>query len=1272
MGNTSYRKNPLVIEYEKYKNDNIMLLGEGGFGKSTCLQCLNNALIEKAEKGDSIVPIFIDLKDIDTTVDNPICEYLYLNYCGEDTDRDKVKDILNGKSKVTEKYKLVIIIDGINEPIADVKGKILSEVDSYIREIFKSEANIQFVISSRVKETDKRFRGFKILQLNGLSDNQIKEYIENKFGALEKGKTINSKLVEILRAPFFMSVFSKTYDKKSLFPDIYEEKMVRKSHILHEYVEKLQRDTISKPIANEIITEFILNFWLPKIAFDLETERKLSFPENDFKSDTNIDRKSKKEYCENFLNVNNTDIYSKTLENFDDFRLLSVCLSNYSFIDNNGETCMFSHEYWKDYFAARHIQNLMNTVKVDELEKAVEKNVRQFVGELVYQYNEKYKYSKKPSYKLVYKEQERKWEEDDSDTRKCECDFEDKDNLEEWTESPIEYFMQENHNKLNGNPITICNLIEIMKTARNNHIIAKYDYLDLRQTELYGDNYNLSGSTFHFSKINKTVFQCRINGEVLAMCFSKDSKMLAHFFYDDESYGVYVENLENNESKTAMLSKEESKKVYKSNIGGMFFFNKNSCIAVNLGDCFAYFDLDVNYLSRLINYAAWEKEFDPINNELSAEVINSVKLLQKNRVVFYRDGFSHVFEISKTGNSVLMNGKIVAEEDDDRFNCISISENGNNLFTGTYDGKLNVYTVNYHDKTLSLEKYYSSIYSNSINCLAISSDKEKLAYADFHKVTIQNLNSAINNSYNAYSATVNWETCMQKSIALFVSHIWENELCVNVVDLNSHCTVQTMIIKHENFLHYRYNSGYIISENGDYLAVVVDKETIQVWMVDFDKKIKIIKTINFFEYVHDKKTLKSLSLCFDTDDSRLLLCDDTKNEILHGWSIGERKLRMVNNEFIKIHISQNKHQVVYSNIIGCDFSCTEFLDDNEKSSEDTAMLLYQNGAVRIPEKYLNMVHNLMDNYYSSNIKIPIRLIVDAIERQYGCVYSFEDKLYLRRFMIACLNLWFCKPDDLLGSVSKFAIKVKQIVHNYTASNGLDNYIIKNNTLYINNHLEKENQKKYEINFFKAIAEAIFNCNNEHIVINNVLTEMAAEKIYNMDVNDSRIIMPKTVQETICGENIDIRAGYDNYNLLISLAKQLFIAKGINENKVIADMFIHGFDTVLSKLKSDNDLDNYLEILDIEYSKYINRFINGVEDETEIQLINDYQMQINDLFDETNQNYLAFCALITQDELRQKAISKLNDKNKSVDASGLYHKRASRKKKWKKLWEKYER
>lgn len=281
------------------------------------------------------------------------------------------------------------------------------------------------------------------------------------------------------------------------------------------------------------------------------------------------------------------------------------------------------------------------------------------------------------------------------------------------------------------------------------------------------------------------------------------------------------------------------------------------------------------------------------------------------------------------------------------------------------------------------------------------------------------------------------------------------------------------------------------------------------------------------------------------------------------------------------------------------------------------------------------------NEENRDIKIPIKAIVEQAMQQNGARYEEDEFNLLRKYFIACLNLGYLEPKDLVPMVNKFAQVIKLIALNYNNVNKMDYYMINGNVLYISGALKDNNDAFYQINFYKAVSEVVLRANDKHVGMSSAICEMVAEKIYNMDVNSSRIIMPKTTEEQIGNDKIQIRAGYMNYNLVISLAKQLFISMGINENKVINKMFFDGFDAVLNETFNDNNTILLLDVLDKICLMYMNRLVRGMVNPSEKSLIDKYQIIINDTFVKLDQNYFAFCALITTDELRKKCMEKLS-------------------------------
>jgi len=525
MKQIDYAKNPLVrkfieLESSENKSKNIFLYAGGGYGKTTAMLCLFKYLLDKAANGEKIVPIYIDVKKLNFNEPNPIISYIHSKYSGSDTQESDVKNLFSDQApEFSTKYTYYILIDGLNETNDDNKGNLIDIIFD------KAQiSNVRFIVSSRIKETfDKA--SFCALELQKLDEKQIKDYLDKNFGKKyneqTKVKEINKSFIEILQIPMFMKVFSKTYDKRNPYPDIYDEKTVRKADILDSYIQKILIELKERTNSyDNNLLKFVINFYLPALAFQMAEENVLSI-------DSEI---VDKKLCLNYFVTFFRGTRKKKVElliKSDRYTPEIICSENFALINDNDGNYSFIHQIWRDFFAAKHIINCMNSEKFDDLETSVDESVRQFVGELVREYVDEYKYSRKPAYKLAYENGKVKVI-DNPDPRRCECDFEEKDNLETWSESPIEHFMQQhNMNSVKSiSSIVTRNLIEIMKTCRKNHITADYSNLNLFLTTF--ELTNISCSEFFNCVFDNTSFKAH------AYLFRKTES----FSYFNQKYAV--------------------------------------------------------------------------------------------------------------------------------------------------------------------------------------------------------------------------------------------------------------------------------------------------------------------------------------------------------------------------------------------------------------------------------------------------------------------------------------------------------------------------------------------------------------------------------------------------------------------------------------------------------------------------------------------------------------------------------------------------------------
>lgn len=486
------KQSPLVKQFieNRFDNKNVLVYAEGGFGKTTAMHCLQTYLLDLAQK-EKIVPLYIDVKKIDQFSNKPLIHYIYTEYSGSDAKESDVENLFTDQAPSTQyKYKYYILIDGYNEVPVSARFNINSEISN-----FAQRENVRIILSSRLNEQVDIFKGFKRISLLGLNNAQIKLYLKKHFDMDFDLEKVNQSLVNILRSPLYMSVFSKTYGIRKSFPELFSEKEVRKGDILDNFIFHSLDKLRPNENINDLLAEFILLYFMPALAFKMYKNENFTITKKEmeqlvddidyFKSLFDIEKQGK------YLGEYSRNIYD----------IEKICCDNIAVLQRTGYGYEM-HNIYRDFFAAKQVINFINAGLINELEIDLDENIRQFVGELIREYDETHLYSR--DYANI-----------DSDDRKCECDFEAKNNLETWAESPVEYFLQNNYKLLNEKPIVIRNLIDIMKTCRNNCITADYSYLDLTQCNFITSNYEngkFCGSKLCFGNfINNNSFSAYIN-----------------------------------------------------------------------------------------------------------------------------------------------------------------------------------------------------------------------------------------------------------------------------------------------------------------------------------------------------------------------------------------------------------------------------------------------------------------------------------------------------------------------------------------------------------------------------------------------------------------------------------------------------------------------------------------------------------------------------------------------------------------------------------------
>lgn len=459
------------IEINNY--DNYLIFNEGGIGKTTQMK---EAYLELVNSHiNKTVPLFIDCKSLNFKSDFPILSAILEKYCGkncmESTHLELLKKLICSETLSHDSYKFIIFIDGINECESN-KYTVLQDIDK----LLKSPHN-KIIVSSRINEDEFACRGFKKLKVKEFNDEQIIAYLNSK-GINDNGNSIelnrlNNSLLKMLRIPMFLKLFASTYSDKRIFPDVYTTNIVRKADLLQGFLDKILVDKSnqhSNKIAPEYLErEFALERYLPALAYEMSLLHSYSIHNDVLKNlRTTVFNTN---YFERFESEDETIFESISLK-----RIVNICIEEFSLLKKSNDHYAFYHQVWHDFFCAKFYVMCMKYNIIDVFNNSISVSIRQFIGEIV-----------------------------KNENGECECDFEKAIDLEETKNSPINVFLQNNYRMLNKKTVAISNLVNIMKTCRNNNITSKFDNLDLKSVDFI--DCNIQNSSFTNSFLYDSNFQ---------------------------------------------------------------------------------------------------------------------------------------------------------------------------------------------------------------------------------------------------------------------------------------------------------------------------------------------------------------------------------------------------------------------------------------------------------------------------------------------------------------------------------------------------------------------------------------------------------------------------------------------------------------------------------------------------------------------------------------------------------------------------------------------
>ena len=509
----------LQDHYQNSQDKNLMLIGEGGIGKTTFLAHLMTSIIPIDDL--KVIPFYIELNCCPPEIGdwyssrlrktNFITRYIASVMDNRDLEDYSSDDLAELEKMLSSQQdvQFLLLLDGLNEVnVAHAAGK---KAQGTIRDLLKQEISVlsqypcvRIILTTRAMSDGYFPEGFRNIRIKGLEDEKIRQYLRhNRFTETDiKWISVNRSLMDCLRVPLFLCMFACRNQYESVHPTAKGEILY---HFFHRgtpfYSEKRKyKELFASNQSERKYLAFIEDFLLPAMAYDMYirgdfqlSKKRMSKCLNDAIKDPLMEYAAETSGFTDYEMEPSTlkDVYESVKQTSREdilTRCVDVLGILYSSVGNGLVRYGFIHHHIRDYFAAYYIVQRIRCAlyfyaeKKDEdpecgldqdadlylsvrgaLEpvfyEKLDKNLQRFVGEILGEHRN-----------VLRLEDQKRW-------IPAEKVFDEQDTLE----NVLGMFRYQKAEPRN----TIDNVIEILKTVRSSLGNMVFDGLDLRNCCLY-------------------------------------------------------------------------------------------------------------------------------------------------------------------------------------------------------------------------------------------------------------------------------------------------------------------------------------------------------------------------------------------------------------------------------------------------------------------------------------------------------------------------------------------------------------------------------------------------------------------------------------------------------------------------------------------------------------------------------------------------------------------------------------------------------------------
>lgn len=352
-------------------SDNLIVIGEGGIGKTTALFTYIKKCTESEQ--NNVIPLYVRLADCSTNTDH---EHMILNslmnsmeYAVNGKTTESYKDIIDEFSSkpVEGQTKYTLLLDGFNEITSMDMGEVRFSIAEEINALLEY-SNVRIILTTR--ESDLygiKMSDFTQVKATGIQKTDVEEFLKNTLSRDDLDAILaNNELLKYLQIPLFLKMFTYSEDRCDYLPRTRGEILFQYYNGINSiYTEKKNRND-KNDRKTSLIASILLDFVLPQLGYYMAVNELFHIDIDYFEAITQDlgnyinelvknNPVLKNQYNTHVLGIRKViSVYEEL--NVDDMRLFLIDGLGVLYEDVEGRI-YFCHQYVRDYFAAFYCVN---------------------------------------------------------------------------------------------------------------------------------------------------------------------------------------------------------------------------------------------------------------------------------------------------------------------------------------------------------------------------------------------------------------------------------------------------------------------------------------------------------------------------------------------------------------------------------------------------------------------------------------------------------------------------------------------------------------------------------------------------------------------------------------------------------------------------------------------------------------------------------------------------------------------------------------------------